>query len=235
MVEIKNITKKYKENVGNFDININIKEGETYAIVGPNGAGKTTLIGQILGFIKSDSGEINVNGLSSWKNRQDIMKFTGYVAGEVSLYEEYTGLAFLKLVKQLKPETNWNFVVQLIKHFQIDTSTKIKKMSKGMKQKIAIIASVMNKPKFVVFDEPTSGLDPIMQEQFRILVKKLKENFKSTIIICSHIFQEVVELSDRVGVIKNGKLVKELDIKGKDVQKTIETFKAIFKDDRDTL
>lgn len=108
-------------------------------------------------------------------------------------------------------------------------------MSKGMKQKIAIIASVMNKPKFVVFDEPTSGLDPIMQEQFRILVKKLKENFKSTIIICSHIFQEVVELSDRVGVIKNGKLVKELDIKGKDVQKTIETFKAIFKDDRDTL
>lgn len=135
MVEIKNITKKYKENVGNFDININIKEGETYAIVGPNGAGKTTLIGQILGFIKSDSGEINVNGLSSWKNRQDIMKFTGYVAGEVSLYEEYTGLAFLKLVKQLKPETNWNFVVQLIKHFQIDTSTKIKKCLKEWSKK----------------------------------------------------------------------------------------------------
>ncbi|PPE05814.1 ABC transporter ATP-binding protein [Williamsoniiplasma lucivorax] len=228
MIQITNLTKKYGEKVGNFDINLSLKEGETLGIVGPNGAGKTTLIRQLLGFIHSTSGNITINGFDPWKKREEIMKFTGYVAGEISLYDTFTGLQYLKLVAKLKPETEWDFVEKLIKHFEIDVTKKIKKMSKGMKQKIAVIAAVMNKPRFLVLDEPTSGLDPVMQDRFNELIFKLKKEHKTTIIICSHIFEEVIKLSSHIGFIKEGKLIEQYEVEDKDIEKLNQKFQSIF-------
>lgn len=228
MIKINNVIKSYGPKVGNFNINIEINDGEVYGIVGPNGAGKTTLIRQILGFIKPDSGNVGINNLDSWKEREFIMQTTGYVAGEVSLYNSFTGMEYLKLVSKLKKDVEWEFVEKLIKHFDIDTTRKIKKMSKGMKQKIAIISATMNKPNFLVLDEPTSGLDPVMQEQFKELINKLKKDYKTTIIICSHIFEEVVNLSDRIGFIKDGVLVEEYKVETKDIKMLNEKFKKIF-------
>lgn len=228
MLEIKNVTKKYGEKAGNFNIDLTISEGQTFGIVGPNGAGKTTLIRQILGFIKSDSGQITINDLNPWIKRAEIMNFTGYIAGEISLYDNLTGKAFLKLISNLKPGVEWSFVEKLINHFDLDISKKIKKMSKGTKQKIAIIAAVMHKPKFLVLDEPTSGLDPVMQAKFNELIAKLKTDFKCTIIVCSHIFEEVIKLSDRIGFIKDGKLINEYVVVNKDIEELHDKFKAIY-------
>ncbi|WP_031542025.1 ABC transporter ATP-binding protein [Mesoplasma photuris] len=232
MIKINNITKKYSETSGNFDINLNIKEGECYGIVGPNGAGKTTLIRQLLGFIKPDSGEIKINNIDTWKNREEIMNSIGYVAGEISLYDDMTGLAYLKLNKNLKDNVDWLFVENLLKHFDIDGKTKIKKMSKGMKQKIAIIAAVMNKPKILVLDEPTSGLDPVMQDQFNDLVIKMKNEYKSTIIICSHIFEEVSILADKVIILKDGKLIEKLENTSGNLNMINEKFKSLFEKEK---
>ncbi|AVN60938.1 multidrug ABC transporter ATP-binding protein [Mesoplasma florum] len=228
MISINNVSKKYGEKVGNFNINIQIKKGEIYGIIGPNGAGKTTLIRQILGFVKPDDGNITINSMDSWEKRQEIMEWTGYIAGEVSIYEDYTGMQFLKLMSNLKANVDWSFVEKLIEYFELDTSRKIKKMSKGMKQKIAIISATMNKPAFLVLDEPTSGLDPIMQQRFNELILKLKKENSSTVIICSHIFEEVVALADNVGMIKSGELIEEFVIKEKNIEIIREKFKSVF-------
>lgn len=97
-----------------------------------------------------------------------------------------------------------------------------------MKQKVAIISAVMNKPKFLVLDEPTNGLDPIMQKQFNALIGKLKEDYETTVIICSHIFEEVIELCDKVAFIKEGKIVEQFDVKEKDINSLNEKFNEIY-------
>ncbi|AXK51809.1 ABC transporter ATP-binding protein [Spiroplasma alleghenense] len=228
MVKINEVSKKYKNNVGNFNINFEVNDGEIYGIIGPNGAGKTTLIRQLLGFIKSDEGEILINEINPQKNSKAVMEFTGYVSGEIVLYETMKGIEYLKLVASLKKGVEWEFVEKLIKHFEIDVTRKIKKMSKGMKQKIALIAATMNKPKFLVLDEPTSGLDPVMQEQFNELMFKLKDEYKTTIIICSHIFEEVAKLCNKVAFIKDGKLIEEFKVVNKDINQIQEKFKTLF-------
>ncbi|WP_338969635.1 ATP-binding cassette domain-containing protein [Spiroplasma endosymbiont of Labia minor] len=227
MIEINNVTKSYGHNIGNFNLNIKINDGEVYGILGPNGAGKTTLIQQVMGFIKTDEGEILIDGVNPWKNSRKVMESVGYVAGEISLYENLKGIEYLKLVAKIKRNVDEDFLNKLIEHFDIDTTRKIKKMSKGMKQKIALISAAMLKPKFLVLDEPTSGLDPVMQEQFNKLVERLKKE-GTTILMCSHIFGEVVKLCDRVGFIKDGRLIKEIAIQSNDILKLENEFKSLF-------
>ncbi|WP_338972220.1 ATP-binding cassette domain-containing protein [Spiroplasma endosymbiont of Panorpa germanica] len=228
MVSINNLNKKYAENIGNFDINLTILDGQTYGIIGPNGAGKSTMIRQILGFVKPDSGEININDINPVINAKALMEFTGYVSGEVALYGNMTGTKYLKLVHSLKKDADWEFVELLLKHFDINASQKIKKMSKGMKQKIALICATMNKPKFLVLDEPTSGLDPIMQEQFNDLIRKLQKDHGTTVLICSHIFEEVAKLCNKVGFIKDGRLIEEFEVKNNDINQINERFKKLY-------
>ncbi|AGM25567.1 ABC transporter ATP-binding protein [Spiroplasma chrysopicola] len=232
MIQIKKVTKIYGKDIGNFNISININDGEIYGILGPNGAGKSTLIRQIMGFIKSDAGIISFNNLNPWLNSKEIMKDTGYLSGEISLYENLKGTEYLKLIKNFRPKVNWKYVEKLILHFELNVNTKIKKMSKGMKQKLAIIAAVMHKPKFLILDEPTSGLDPVMQDQFNELILKMREKDKTTIIICSHIFDEIAKLCDRVGFIKHGKLIEEMKIDNKNMYEIQKHFKKLYERER---
>ncbi|WHQ37526.1 ATP-binding cassette domain-containing protein [Spiroplasma sp. SV19] len=228
MIKVNEVTKKYGEKIGNFKINLNINDGEVYGILGPNGAGKTTLIRQIMGFIKPDSGVILINDLNPWDKSKEIMEYTGYVAGEISLYEDLKGIEYLKMIFKFRKNLDWSYVEKLILHFELDTNQKIKKMSKGMKQKIALIAATMIKPKILILDEPTSGLDPVMKNQFNELILKMKSSKDTTIIICSHIFEEITKLCDKVGFIKDGKLIEELEIKNADITKLEKHFKKLY-------
>ncbi|WP_368486239.1 ABC transporter ATP-binding protein [Spiroplasma sp. DGKH1] len=228
MIQINDLNKNYGKKIANFNINININVGEVYGILGPNGAGKTTLIRQIMGFIKSDTGTILIDGLNPWTDAKQIMKSTGYVAGEISLYDNLTGIEYLKLITKFRPEVDWTYVEKLLLHFDLDASQKIKRMSKGMKQKTALIAATMIKPKFLVLDEPTSGLDPVMKNQFNELIIKMKQDYQTTILICSHVFEEVTKLCDRIGFIKNGKLIDEVKVVERDINKIEEHFKKLY-------
>lgn len=228
MLEIRNLSKIYKENAGNFNININVPDGKCFAIIGPNGAGKTTLVKQILGLIKPDGGKITVNNLDSWTKRKEIMMFTGYIPGEIALYNDLSGLKFLKIISSLKKNVEWDFVEDLIEHFDLDIKTKIKKMSKGMRQKVAIIAAFMNKPSFIILDEPTSGLDPVMQNQFNLLINQFRKKYNCTILICSHIFEEVAQLADTICFIKKGHLIEQYELKSKDINEINDKFKKLY-------
>ncbi|WP_424526472.1 ATP-binding cassette domain-containing protein [Spiroplasma endosymbiont of Glossina fuscipes fuscipes] len=136
MIKVNQITKNYGQKVGNFNISFNIKNGEIYGILGPNGAGKTTLIRQIMGFIKSDSGIILINDLNPWTKSKEIMKYTGYVAGEISLYENLKGIEYLKLISKFRKDLDWDYVEKLITHFDLDADTKIKKCQKEWNKKL---------------------------------------------------------------------------------------------------
>ncbi|WP_036228461.1 ABC transporter ATP-binding protein [Mesoplasma photuris] len=232
MIKIENLTKKYSKTAGNFNINFELKEGKSLGIVGPNGAGKSTLIRQLMGFIKSDSGNIYFSGLDPIKNHDELMAHTGYIAGELNLIEHLTGKQYLKLVKQFKKDYDEEFFQKLIKYFDIDIDKKIKRMSKGMKQKIAIIAAVMNKPKFLILDEPTSGLDPVMQKRFVKLIKKLNLENNTTVIICSHILDEIMEATDELIFLKDGKIVENFVTNDfEQLEKLKEVFDGIYKDE----
>ena len=212
VIELKNVTKEYSPNIGCFNINLRIAKGEVYGFIGPNGAGKTTVIRQIVGFIKADSGVATVLNYDVWKQSAKIMESLGYLAGEVTLPDYMTGISYLKTIVAIRKNVAWSYVEKLINYFELDAKRKIKKMSKGMKQKVAIIAAFMHKPQVLVLDEPTSGLDPLMQEKFNTLVNNAKKT-GTTIFMSSHIFGEIENVCDKVAVIKKGRIISEVAIK----------------------
>ncbi|MEX1378267.1 MAG: ABC transporter ATP-binding protein [Eubacteriales bacterium] len=206
MIKVDNLTQVYKSGKGIFDVSFGVAEGEVFGYLGPNGAGKTTTIRGLMGFANAESGSAVVNGLECRKNAAELQKMVGYLPGEMNMLDYMTGNEFLKFLGEMRGMKDTSRKEELIKRFDLDASGKIKKMSKGMKQKIGIIAAFMHDPKVYILDEPTSGLDPLMQNVFMELIKEEKSRGK-TILMSSHIFEEVQRSCDRVGIIKDGRIV----------------------------
>ncbi|RGD73712.1 ABC transporter ATP-binding protein [Anaerofustis stercorihominis] len=211
VIKIENLTKDYGSNKGVFDLSFEVKKGEVLGFLGPNGAGKTTTIRTLLGFIKGDKGSVSINGLDPFKNAEEVNRSLGYLPGENSLMDEMKGDDFIKFIADMKGMNNLDRANELKEFFELDASGKIKKMSKGMKQKIGIVCAFMNSPDILILDEPTSGLDPLMQNKFVELILKEKER-GATILMSSHIFEEIEKTCDRSVIIKNGRLVLTEDI-----------------------
>ncbi len=211
IIKIKNLTKDYGSHKGVFNVSIAIKKGETYGYLGPNGAGKSTTMRHLMGFGKPDGGEIYINGLNAWTEQEKIKETVGYLPGEIALPTDMTGREYLLLIAQMRKMKSLDRMEELLRYFEITGETKIKSMSKGMKQKIAIVSTFMHEPTVYFLDEPTSGLDPLMQEKFinLMLAEKKKGN---TILLSSHIFEEVAKVCDRIGTLKNGELINEIAI-----------------------
>ena len=212
IISVQNFTKDYGNKKGVFNVSININKGEVYGYLGPNGAGKSTTLRHLMGFSKVDNGTLLINNLDCWKDKTKIKKDIGYLPGEIALPDDMTGIEYLKLIDKMRKTNDLSYANKLLEYFEINPDMKIKRMSKGMKQKIAIIMAFMHNPDILLLDEPTSGLDPLMQEKFIKLVKKEKQKGK-TIILSSHIFEEISKVCDRVGIIKEGKLIKEVIMK----------------------
>ncbi|AVN63816.1 ABC transporter ATP-binding protein [Mesoplasma florum] len=211
LIKINNLTKEFKNGHGIYDINLSIREGEVFGYLGPNGAGKSTTIRHILGFMKPQKGQISVDGIDAWKESSKVNAILGYVPGEIAMPEFMTGIEFIKYIFEIRKLKDWNYVEELIEFWEFDPKVKIKRMSKGMKQKVSLICAFMHKPKVLVLDEPTSGLDPLMQEKFINLIKSIKAEGR-TVILSSHIFQEIEKTCDRVAIVKNGRIVSNIDM-----------------------
>ncbi|MGL4606693.1 MAG: ABC transporter ATP-binding protein [Eubacteriaceae bacterium] len=203
---VHNLTKDYGDNKGIFDLSFRINKGEVFGYLGPNGAGKTTTIRQLLGFSNPGKGYCTIDGLNCRKKASIIQKDLGYLPGEIAFFDEMKGIEFLKYMAEMRGLKDFRIMEALIKYFELDPKGKIKKMSKGMKQKIGIVCAFMHNPSTLILDEPTSGLDPLMQSKFINLILHQKEQGK-TILMSSHSFEEVEKTCDRVGIIKNGRFV----------------------------
>jgi ABC-2 type transport system ATP-binding protein len=211
VIEINGLTKKFKNGKGLFNISVHVNKGEVFGYLGPNGAGKSTTIRHLLGFMKPDIGFAKIQGLDCWSDAAKIHKNVGYLPGEIAFPDGMNGIEFLYFQAGLRGLTNNTKMNELIERFQFDSKTPIRKMSKGMKQKVAIVAAFMHDPELLILDEPTSGLDPLMQRLFIDLLLEEKEAGK-TILLSSHIFQEIEKVCDRVAIIKDGVIMSQDNI-----------------------
>lgn len=205
VIEVKNLTKKYKDIVAVNNISFTVKKGEIFGFLGPNGAGKTTTIRTLLGFLKPNNGEAYIFGKNIKENIVDIRRNVGYIPGELALYEHLTGRQFLQYFSSIR-NTDLSLLNDLFEIFELPLDRKIKGYSKGMKQKIGIVQAFMDDPEIVIMDEPTSGLDPLLQQKFYAFLQKEKQKGR-TMFFSSHILSEVDRICDRVAIIRNGKIV----------------------------
>ncbi len=226
VIELNGLTKDYGENRGIFDLNLKIEQGEMMGYVGTNGSGKTTTIRNILGFLKPTSGKVMVNGLSSWENASEIAKSVGYVPGEIAFPDLKSGIDFLKCQSDFLGLKNMDYANELIERLQLDPRANLKRMSKGMKQKTALVAALMNDSPIIILDEPTTGLDPLMRVTFLDIIKEEHKKGK-TIFMSSHSFEELEATCDRVALINDGRIIDVCDMNDI-VRRPVKEFKIEF-------
>lgn len=203
IIEIERLSRDYGEGRGIFDISFSIAEGEVFGFLGPNGAGKTTTIRHLLGFLKAKQGSAKILGMDCWKQSDAITRQLGYIPGEINLLNEMSGEEFLRFMARYRNMQDSGRTQELLERFELRPTGAIRRMSKGMKQKLGIVAAFMHDPKVLILDEPTSGLDPLMQNAFVELIQEEKQRGK-TILMSSHMFEEVEKTCDRIGIIRKG-------------------------------
>lgn len=205
-IQIKNLVRDYGGGKGVFDVSFHVDQGEAFGFLGPNGAGKTTTIRHLMGFLKARAGKCTIDGMDCWSERDKVQARLGYIPGEISFFDDMSGTEFLRFIADYRRIGTHDRTQELLELFELDPKSKIKKMSKGTKQKLGIVAAFMHDPDIILLDEPTSGLDPLMQNRFVNFVAKEKEQGK-TILMSSHIFEEVERTCDRIGIIRKGRMI----------------------------
>lgn len=211
VIEVQDLTKDYGSGRGVFDVSFAINQGEVFGFLGPNGAGKSTTIRHLMGFSKPQKGETYILGMPTFKNYYKFLSKVGYIPGEIALPQGLTGWQFIRMMQNMQKIHNEQQLSKMLNLFELDDVVlkgETKRMSLGVKRKLAIVVAFMSDPDILILDEPTSGLDPVMQEVFIQLIKKEKERGK-TILLSSHIFSEVDATCDRIAIIKDGKIVSE--------------------------
>ncbi|MDR1033570.1 MAG: ABC transporter ATP-binding protein [Bifidobacteriaceae bacterium] len=206
VISIDGLTRDYGNGKGVFDLSFDVAKGEAFGFLGPNGAGKTTTIRHLMGLIKSQKGSCTINGMDCWSESYKIQRTLSYIPGETAFFDDMTGTDYLNFIGKYRGDYSEKRKNELVDAFGLDARSKISKMSKGTKQKIAIVAAFMHDSDVFVLDEATSGLDPLMQNQFISLVTAERDKGK-TILMSSHSFEQVERTCHRVGIIREGKLV----------------------------
>ncbi len=207
ILETAHLTKKFGKITALDDLSLRVDEGEVFGFIGPNGAGKTTTIRVLLGILQATAGSASVFGLDAWRDAVAIHQRIAYVPGDVNLWSNLTGGEVIDLFTSLRGKHDPARRERLIQRFDLDPTKKCRTYSKGNRQKVALVAAFAADADLYILDEPTSGLDPLMEQVFQECVLEQKREGKS-IFLSSHILSEVERLCDRVGIIREGKLVE---------------------------
>jgi ABC-2 type transport system ATP-binding protein len=196
-------------------VNMHVKKGEIYGFLGPNGAGKTTIMKMITNLIKPTSGEIEIFGEKLTDASFDVLKRMGTIIEYPIFYDKLTAKENLYLHCEYMgyyDKKSIDHALDLVKLHNIENK-KVKDFSLGMKQRLGIARAITTKPELLVLDEPINGLDPIGIKELRELFKMLCKEYGITLLISSHILAEMEQMSDTIGIIQNGKLIKEVSMK----------------------
>ncbi len=218
MIEVNNLKKVFRNGRGVDDISFQIAQGEVFGFIGPNGAGKSTTIRSLMGFLKPQSGKAKIKGYDCWSESEKIKRYVGYLPGEIAFPQGVSATDFLKFQIGIHEVKDLSRMNDLIDRFKLNINIPINKMSKGMKQKLAIVSTFMKAPDVILLDEPSTGLDPIMQKELIALFNEEK-NRGATLFLSSHIFEEIENVADKICIIKDGKIVKYSSME--DIQKNM--------------
>ena len=202
------LTKRYRGTPALDNLDLRVVAGEVYGYLGPNGAGKTTTIRLLLGLHRPTSGRAELFGVDAWRDPVTAHRRVAYVAGEPFLWPALTGGETLEFLARLHGGTDVAYRDELIDRFQLDTRKKIRALSKGNRQKVQLVAALATRAELLLLDEPTSGLDPLMEMTFRACIEEARARGQ-TVFLSSHILSEVEAVCDRVGILREGRLVDE--------------------------
>jgi polyether ionophore transport system ATP-binding protein len=207
-IRTEQLSKRYGDTLALDELDLVVEEGEVYGYLGPNGAGKTTTIRLLLALHRPSAGRAELFGIDAWRDPVAAHRHVAYVAGEPFLWPSLTGAETLEFLARLRGGTDAAYRDALLERFQLDTSKKVRALSKGNRQKVQLVAAFASRADLLILDEPTSGLDPLMEMAFRETVREAKERGQ-TVFLSSHILSEVEALCDRVGILRDGRLVDE--------------------------
>jgi ABC-2 type transport system ATP-binding protein len=207
IIDIKNLTKYYGKHKGIENVSFTVEEGEIFGFIGPNGAGKSTTIRTILSLIYPTEGSASIFGKDCIEFGHEIKEEIGYLPSEVFYYDNMKVIDILKYSASFYKKDCKKRMYELAEIMDLDLNKKVEDLSYGNKKKVGIVQGLLHEPKLLILDEPTSGLDPLMQQKFFDLI--LEENKKgTTVLFSSHILSEVQKLCTRVGIIKDGSIVR---------------------------
>lgn len=201
----KDLTRYYGPTRGIEGLDLVIEHGEIFGFLGPNGAGKTTTIRMLMGMLKPTRGKATVLGMDTWRDSTEIKLHVGNVTGDPRLYEHMRVNDLLNYIDDFRPGPD-PMRAELLERLDLDISKKVKSLSRGNRQKVAILLAMMHDPEILILDEPSTGLDPLMQQEFYTILGEFKSRNK-TVFLSSHILSEVERVCDRVGIVREGMLV----------------------------
>ncbi len=206
-IRTEGLTKRYDDVVALDHLDLEVARGEVVGFLGPNGAGKTTTIRLLLGLIHPTEGRSEVFGLDCQRQPVETHRRLAFVPGEANLWPTLTGAEAIHLLGRVQGQVDESYRQELITRFDLEPTKKIRAYSKGNRQKVILIAALMTRADLLVLDEPTSGLDPLMEQAFRHSIHEARDRGQ-TVFLSSHIMSEVEALCDRVGILREGKLVE---------------------------
>lgn len=203
------LCKEYDKTMRVKNLNLEVNKGEVYGFLGPNGAGKSTSLKTLLGLVKPTNGKIEIfNKEFNEKNRISILKNIGSLIESPAYYDHLTGLENMRIMQKLlnAPLKNIDKALEIVR-LQNAKDKKVRNYSLGMKQRLGIAMAILNFPKLLILDEPTNGLDPSGIHEIRELIKSFPKEYDMTVIISSHLLNEIDMIATQVGIITEGKLV----------------------------
>jgi polyether ionophore transport system ATP-binding protein len=207
-IRTEQLTKRYGDTLALDGLDLTVGEGEVYGYLGPNGAGKTTTIRLLLGLHRPTSGRAELFGIDAWRDPVEAHRRVAYIAGEPFLWPSMTSAETFEYLARLHGSTDVAYRDELIERFKVEPDKKVRALSKGNRQKVQLIAALASRADLLLLDEPTSGLDPLMEVAFRECVNEAKKRGQ-TVFLSSHILSEVEALCDRVGILRQGRLVDQ--------------------------
>jgi ABC-2 type transport system ATP-binding protein len=207
-IDAEGLIKRFGPTVALDKLDLRVRTGEVHGFLGPNGAGKTTTIRILLGLMRPDSGTATLLGGDPWRDATALHRRLAYVPGDVTLWPNLSGGEVIDLLGRLRGGLDRKRRASLLERFELDPRKKGRTYSKGNRQKVALVAALASDVELLILDEPTSGLDPLMEQQFREVIRDEKRRGDRTVLLSSHILAEVEALCDRITIIREGRAVE---------------------------
>ncbi len=212
IIEIKNLSKQFREVKAVDDLNLTVYRGDVFGFLGPNGAGKSTTIRMLLSLIKPTNGEIRLFDKSLSKDRISILKNIGAIVEKPDFYTYLSAFKNLEILGRLsKTDVSRKRIMEVLEFVGLEKryKSKVKTFSHGMKQRLGLAQALLHDPELIILDEPTTGLDPQGMKEIRELILHLSKDKNKTILLSSHILSEVEIVASRMIILNKGKKIVE--------------------------